>query len=308
MARGSSCLSGSCPITPAESNLSDFTQQTQDPSPQTQDLQIEKPFFSGRKGGWWWYEKEPVKPKKKKEKKKADTRVLVNLDNYTHRELWNMYPDDFQGLLKVIMKQAVQNPSVKNVKDYLSMQDIAKRKSVVFANVMGYVGQVNPDFSINEKYPVTAPGRRALASMKLSEKDNTIREARDRYALIMFSEEACKFCKAQGGILAYFEDYFGWSMRKIDIDRQPNVAARFNISKVPEIIIVSRKTGDYMPISVGTTSMNELKDRIYRSIRMMDGKIDPKRWYIHDFEKNTSMDPLKVVRRTRENIGTQGVQ
>ena len=304
-AQGEACSSGHCPAA-AMSDLPDPAQQIRNSSIPAQKQREKKPFFSDRKRGWWWYEKKPAKPKKKKDE--SGTRVKVDLDNYTYQELWDMYPDDFQKILKIVLKQAVQNPSVKNVRDYLIMQDISKRKSMVFANVVGYVGQANPDFSINETYPITAPGRRALTAMNLNEKNNTISEAKGRFALIMFSTEGCHFCESQSEILAYFEDYFGWPVRRVNISRQPNVAARFNIEKVPEIIIVSRKTGDYMPISVGTISMNELKDRIYRSIRMMDGKIGPEQWYIHDFEKDTSMDPLKIVKRNTGNTGIRGLQ
>lgn len=302
MAQTGGCASGNCP-TGAILNSPDSVQQMQNflPPGQKQKKEEEKDFFSDQKRGWWWYEKEPVKPEKAEEKEESRIRIGIDLDNYTDQDLWNMYPDDFQKLLKIVLKQAVQEPSVKNVKDYLTMQDISKRKSMVFANVVGYVGQMNPDFSVNEVYPATAPGKRALTAMQLDEKNNIIRESRSRYALIMFSQAECRFCQSQSEILAYFEDYFDWPVRNIDTNRQPNIATRFNVEKVPQIIIVSKETGDYMPVSVGVISMNELKDRIYRSIRMMEGKINPEQWYIHDFEKNTSMDPLKVVDRNIKN-------
>ena len=304
LAQVGTCASGHCP-TAGVTNLPASSQQIQIPLPSAQKQEDKKPFLSDRKRGWWWYEKKSVEPEQK-EKKETSISVKVNLDDYTHQELWDMYPDNFQKILKIVLKQAVQNPTVKNVKDYLTMQDISKRKSMVFANVVGYVGQINPDFSINEAYPVTAPGRRALTAMTLEEKNDTIRKARDQYGLIMFSREECRFCRSQSEILAYFEDYFGWPVRNIDIGFQPDTATRFNVEKVPQIIIVSKETGDYMPISVGTTSMAELKDRIYRAIRMMEGKIGPEQWYIHDFEKGTSIDPLQAVPRHQNTIADRG--
>jgi conjugal transfer pilus assembly protein TraF len=302
MAQGNACPSGRCPA----SGLPDTVPQAQGPASPANEQGTEKPFFYDRKHGWYWYEKEPLKPEKKKKEESHHGRVDVNLDDYTYQELWNMYPDDFQKILDIVLKQAVQDPTVKNVRDYLTMQDISRRKSVMFANVVGYVGQTNPGFSIDDTYPLTAPGRRSLTAMEFEETNTTIREARDRFALIMFSEEGCKFCESQKEILEYFEDYFSWPVRNIDIGRQPGMAARFNVERVPEIIIVSRETGDYMIISVGTTSMNELKDRVYRSIRLMQGGISPEQWYLHDFEKNTGMDPLNVVRKDHENITMGG--
>ena len=50
-----------------------------------------------------------------------------------------------------------------------------------------------------------------------------------------------------------------------------------------------------MPISSGVISLSELKTKLYRSIKLMRGEITPQQWFLYEFEKNKSADPLKYV-------------
>jgi conjugal transfer pilus assembly protein TraF len=248
-----------------------------------------KPFYQGRKQGWYWYQKEPVKMKKPKPGVPSK-RSLPDLSNYTMPQLWDMYPDDFQALLNTFMKKAVQRPTEKNVLEYLTMQDIARRKSLAYASVTSYVEQKHPQLSTKAVYPVTAPGQAAVVSMRTREQERTIESGHEQFALIMFTREGCDFCEAQISIIAYFVNKYGWPVRIVDIERNPNMAARFNITMTPTIILVDKNSGKYMPISVGVISMSELSLKLYRTIRYLRGEITPEQWFMHDFERGTSND------------------
>ncbi|MFZ0449019.1 MAG: conjugal transfer protein TraF, partial [Desulfatiglandaceae bacterium] len=216
-----------------------------------------RPFYQDRKQGWYWYQREPAKPKKPKPGVPPRKR-LPDLSDYTMRQLWNMYPDDFQALLNRFMKKAVQRPTEKNVLQYLTMQDIARRKSLAYASVTSYVEQRHPELSTKTVYPVTAPGQAAVVAMRTAEQENTIESGHEQFALIMFTREGCDFCEAQKSILAYFVNKYGWPIRMIDIEKNPNMAGRFNVTMTPTIILVDKDSGKYMPISVGVISMSEL--------------------------------------------------
>jgi len=262
--------------------------------------QADKPFYSDRKRGWYWYEKEPEKPKKPvrwsggKEKlaKKRPERRLPSLKDYTYEQLWNMYPDDFQALLNTFMKKAVQYPTEQNIMDYLIMQDIARRKAAAFTAAFGFVTQTHPELTTSDVYPITAPGRASRTRTILNEVDATIRDSANDFALIMFVKPGCRFCEAQAAILKYFMENYHWPVRAIDIEQNPNTAARFNVTLVPTILVVGKDSGKYLPISVGVISLADLKKRLYRSIRYLKGEIRPQQWFMYDFEKGKSTDPL----------------
>jgi conjugal transfer pilus assembly protein TraF len=272
----------SIPKTPEATLSSGNTQAADQPSVS---------FYKEKKQGWYWYQKDPENNKPKKQ----PGRRLPRLADYTTADLWNMYPDDFQELLNTFMKKAVQNPDEKNVMDYLIMQDIARRKSLAFASVMSYMDQKNQELGTQSVYPVTAPGQSALVSIRVREQEETIISGREQFALIMFTRQGCEFCESQKSILEFFINKYGWPVRTLDMDEYPDMATRFDVTMTPSIIIVDKNSGKSMPISVGVISMSDLALKLYRSIRYMRGEIEPQQWFMHDFEKGKSNDPLKYT-------------
>jgi conjugal transfer pilus assembly protein TraF len=266
-----------------ESVLRDVISEAKDKTPAS--------FYKEKKQGWYWYQKDPEKITIRKQPK----RKLPNLDDYTAQELWNMYPDDFQELLNTFMKKAVQAPNEKTVMDYLVMQDIARRKSLAFASVMSYVDQKNQELGTQSVYPITAPGQSAVVSMRVREQEETIASGREQFALIMFTRQGCDFCESQKSILEFFVNKYGWPVRFVDMDDHPNMAAKFDVTMTPTMIMVDKQSGKSMPISVGVISMSDLALKLYRSIRYMRGEITPQQWFMHDFEKGKSNDPLKYT-------------
>ena len=269
--------------------------QTTDTASDVIRIQAHKPednqdqaYYDKRKKGWYWYEIEPKEEEAKTERRKTAT-------SYSYEELWNMYPDDFQALLKQTMKVAVQYPTEKNVLTYLGMQDIARRKSMAFASVVGYVGQIHSGLSNADVHPVIRPGRTALAEIKQDEVTKTITELSGEFALIMFIQKGCKFCDVQKSILKFFTARYGWKIRYINMDIYPDIASRFGIEQTPSLVLISKESQDYIPVSVGVVSLRDLDNRIYRSIRFFSGKIKPEQWYLYDFEKNKGSDPLKFI-------------
>ena len=250
----------------------------------------ERSFYGNNKQGWWWYQQEPEEDPKTPEKKR-----LPEMKDFSYQQLWNMYPDDFHELLNTFMKKAVQKPDEKTVMDYLMMQDIARRKSLAFAAVMSYVNQKNQELGTQSVYPFTAPGQSAMVSMRVRAQEQTLAGAREQFALIMFTRKGCDFCVAQASILEFFVNKYGWPVRAVDMDDNPNMAAKFNITMAPTLIMVDKDSKQSIPISVGVMSMSDLVLKIYRSVRFMRGEITPQQWFMHDFERGKSNDPLKFT-------------
>ncbi len=248
-------------------------------------------FYRGKKRGWYWYE--VFSEKEDKPEDEAPQKSMI--PEYSYDQLWNMHPDNFQEHLNQVTKFAVQFPTGKNVTTYLKVQDVARRKSVAFASVVNFVGQKNPQYSTEDVYPTTSPGRVALTGMQSREYNGVILQAKNDFGLIMFSREDCGFCDAQQSILAFFENQYHWPVRSVDIAENPNFAAQFGIEQTPSIILVNKESQDYLPISSGVISMSNLKKRLYRSIRYMQGKISPEQWALYEFEKQSGHDPLKFV-------------
>ncbi|MBU0767582.1 MAG: conjugal transfer protein TraF [Proteobacteria bacterium] len=258
----------------------------------------DKVFYDDRQRGWYWFDA-GNKIKKKETTPSTEFSITQPPSNgsskYSYNEMWVMYPDDFKAYSSRVTKQAVQFPTEENIKHYLEVMDVTRRKSAAFTAAVNYVAQKNALYTREDTHPITAPGLTVMKDIRYQEIDTLIRNSRREFALIMFTQPGCGFCNAQIDILSFFEESYGWPLRMVNIKENPAAGARFGVEQTPSIILVHKDTKDYMRISSGVISLSKLKLRLYRSIRMMKNEILPEQWGTYDFEKGTGGDPLKFV-------------
>jgi len=258
-----------------------------------------KAYYMDAKRGWWWYEKIPLEKKDREEKAEDGKKRSPRLSDYTMEELWNMYPDDFQAVLMAFQKKAVQVPSENNVREYYVVQDIARRKSLAFANVSAAVMQKYPDLSVAADYPITAPGRNAEVSQRTDEIESRIRSAREEFALIYFSSAGCPYCAEEGSILSLFVEKYGWEIREIDIEREAAVSSVFGIETTPTLLLIYRGRADHITVSAGVASLAEIEEKLYRGIRLLKNEITPEEYSLYEFQRGGAFDVRAPLRRDK---------
>ncbi len=247
------------------------------------------------KVGWWWYEMEPAP---EEERATEDEKILPSLSNFTVEALWNMHPDDFHELLTGIHKKAVKTLKEADVKDYLVIQDIARRKALGYANVASMVVQKYPSLSLEADYPTNIPGQNAKTQQQISEIKTVIGEAQDDFALIYFYSPSCHFCDAQNKILQLFQTKHPWRIKGVNIANNPKIAENLGVHAVPYLVLLSKKTKKSLPIAAGVITLKELETRLHRGIRLLNETITPEAFSMFDFEKGGGFDvtaPLKLT-------------
>jgi conjugal transfer pilus assembly protein TraF len=236
---------------------------------------------------------EPEKQEKPQEAKKSEPPAqehrIPKLSDYTMQQLWDMYPDDFQTLLNDFQKKAVQKPTEANVKEYITMQDIARRKAVAYTNVQQLVMQKEPDLSLPRAE--LAPVRDANVQMERSVKDRIL-ASRDDYALIFFYQNGCPYCESQKNILGFLANASKWLIKPVNIGTDPALASRFNVSVTPTILLIKKGREDYLTLGTGIMPEDLLFERMYDGIRLMEGEIKPEQYGVREYQKGTPMDPL----------------
>lgn len=257
-------------------------------------------YDNSQKKGFYWYddkvrdipiektEEEITTPPPPEAEKEQDTIV-----NYNYEQLWALHPDIFAKELDRRMKLAIQFPTIENVYDYLEVQDVAKRKSVAFAGAMGYVSQLSPQFSGENNYPINVPGQKVLRNEMMSDDQEFLKSVKEDFALLVFMSEGCPYCDAQEPILDMFYASHGWNIKKLNIKEYPDIAEKYSITLTPSIIVVSRETQKAIPLTSGIVTLPELRDRLIRSVRMLNGEIVPEQWYTN----KRSTDPLKFIKK-----------
>jgi len=255
-------------------------------------------FYEDTKHGWFWYE-DPLPEEELQEE--ITQRKAVSLNSYSIDDLWTMHPDDFQNLLDDLQKKAVQYPDEQNILEYLSMQDIARRKALAYTNVAMYITQKHSDiFNVGQVYPSARPGITARVRMQQNEITQTIGTAGNNHALIFFVSPGCDFCEQQAQILAYFTDKYDWPIKIVDTRRQIQAASRFNITITPTLLLVKKGADKSLTVSTGVITLSELERKLYRSIRYLQGNIQGDHFLMYDFERDTPLDPTSILKKGRQ--------
>lgn len=263
------------------------------------------PDNNGR-SGWWWYQKEeePVKEEKKKEpEKKAEVpkedekkKSLRNpkLSDYTYEQLWGMHPADFRDLLIAFQEKAVQTLSKEDVEAFAYVKTIASKKSLAYANVDSMVAQQNPQYSLEQEFPLSNQAREANQASRIKDVEIKLNEAAGSYALLYFYTSNCPYCVTEDKMLNVFAHKYGWTVKKMNRNSNQELAVQFNVQVVPTIIMVKKGEKNFFPISYGVLATNEMEEKVYRSVRLMNGEISPEQWSTFETEKGGGDDPLSL--------------
>lgn len=247
--------------------------------------------------GWFWYEDPEPSP----DAKKPPSRKPLPPPPAS-AELMQMHPDDIKPLLEDYLKQAIWRPTAEHVRDYYRVQDAARRKSLAFASATSAVMLMNPDLDVARAYPVTQAGHSASVTARSRVIAKRLAAARDEWGLILFSSEHCPYCPAARGIVALFHDRHGWDVSEVDVDREPNLAARFGIDFTPRAILVKRGSDEWFPVQSGTDSLPALEENIYRALRLLAGEIEPAQFFTLKHEDGGVFDPLAVPRDSQSPL------
>jgi conjugal transfer pilus assembly protein TraF len=250
-------------------------------------------YYTDSATGWWWYQKEPEKQAEKPARKKKPAKTAPSLKDYTYEQIWEMHPDQFQEFAEALKKKAVQKPSEENVKEYFEVQEIARKKALAFSNVAQFVWQKYPELTTKKDYPITTPGNLARIAQINEERQRVLRDNRDDFALIYFQRPDCSYCDEQSRILDWFTNATGWTVKRVNIQENPGLAAKFSVEITPTLILIQRGNQDYLPVSAGVISADEIEDKAYRAVRLLKGDISPEEYSLYEFQKGGGFDVRK---------------
>ena len=269
-----------------------------------QDIEDPK-FYEKQKEGWFWYHDPTAETEGEQSQESTQVQKLqqpenryrgTDLEQVSLEAMWKMYPDDFQELLDHVQNLAVQAPTEENTLRYLVMQDVARRKALAYTNSAMYVTQKYGNlFNVNQVYPTSKPGVTARVQMQNQEIGQTIVDARVNHALIYFTSPTCGFCEKQNGILAYFVDKYGWTIKPVDISRQPGISARFGIETTPTLLLIKKGLENYMTVSVGVVTLTELERKLYRAVRYLQGETRDDNFLMYEFQKGSAFDATSIL-------------
>lgn len=217
------------------------------------------------KQGYWWYCDPPAPPDEEQRLGPPPGEKVLR----------KMLPKDVEKLLHDYRENALRHATEETVFWYYQLQDFARRRSVEFANLTAVVLLKHPELNMQTQYPVNPPGMAVRNKQRSSSIESRLAAERDRAALVLLSRATCPYCEAQRAALRHFQGRHGWQVLEIDLDRQPDMVARFGTDFTPTTLVIFRGTDQWMPVAVGVESLPRIEESVYRALRLILGETSP---------------------------------
>ena len=243
---------------------------------------IQTSSSASERQGYWW-------KKDQHEEEAADPREMGAPP--MEESLLTMHPKEVEKLISDYRDYALWKMSPEHVTWYYYLQDFARRRSRAFMNVTDYVMLQNPALNMNTVYPESPPGQEARLAQYNTSLDSRLDEQRDKAALVLLSRKGCSYCDAQRAALKYFQQRHGWEIKEIDIEEQPQLAARFAVDYTPTTVVIFRNSDLWMPVSVGVDTVPAIEDGLYKALRLLSGETTPQRFDVHEYQDGGPYDP-----------------
>lgn len=241
------------------------------------------------KRGYWFYKKPPPPAERSEE----DLVQKPMTAPPAEEQLLKLPIKQVEKLIEDYREYALYTMEPEAVRWYYEMVDFARRRSRAFMNVTEVVMLNNPRLNMNTEYPTNVPGSNARLQRREATITARLRGAQQNAALIMLTSEGCGFCDAQRGILKFFQQKYGWTIREVDIGTHPEAVTRFGTTSTPSTFLIVRDSQDWMPVAVGVEALPKIEENTYRALRMLSGETSPQQWTTNEFEDGGMLDPQR---------------
>lgn len=237
------------------------------------------------KRGFWWYEL--PRPTAEAEEE-APKRPLIP----PMAELARWSPPRIARLITEQRDYAATVLTVDAVADFWRLQDFARRKARAFAGVTQLALLTHPELSARSAYPVVGDARDAQGAEKDAARRSYLRSKGNAFALVMFSRASCGYCRVQWPLIQRFQDEMGWQVSTQDLDRRPDLKARYGVEVTPTTMIIRRGTSQHMVIANGVEAYPNLIQTAYQAVKLLSGDIRPEQFLTGAGEEGGFFDAL----------------
>ncbi|WP_145206614.1 conjugal transfer protein TraF [Sphingobium sp. B2] len=182
--------------------------------------------------------------------------------------------------------------TVEAVSDFWRLEDFARRKARAFAGVTQLAMLAHPELSAKSANPMIGDARDALGAQKDAVRRAYLRSRSPEFALVMFSRTSCGYCRVQWPILQRFQEETGWQIIREDLDRRPELGARFGVEVTPTTMVIRRNSAQRLVIANGVEAFPTLIQTAYQAVKLLSGDIRPEQFLTGAGEENGFFDAL----------------
>lgn len=240
------------------------------------------------RNGYWWGKgfNEPVETE---EEKKDEYPTPAPLPD--SKALMDMHPEQLRALEKEHMDYALWKQTPEAVQDYYRIITAIRKKAKTFAALASYNNMVNPKLSTAFDAPASNQGIKVKREVRKQTISTKLSQNSTEFALVLFTSKSCSYCESSRSVNRIFNNRHGWIIKEVDIDENPQLAARHDIEQTPTTIVIRRNSSESMPVAFGVESVPSLEENAYRAVRLMLGEITPKEFFSSEEQKGRALDP-----------------
>ncbi|MDJ0277730.1 conjugal transfer protein TraF [Sphingomonas sp. 2R-10] len=241
---------------------------------------------TGGQRGYWWYQA-PPKPAEKVEPDELVKPVIPPM-----AELATWTPPKIRKLIEAQRDYAATVLTVDAVADFWKLQDFARRKARAFAGVTQVAMLQHPELNARSANPMVGEARDRMGVMKEATRLAYLRAHAGQFALVMFSRSSCGYCRVQWPIIERLREETGWQVTLMDLDRRPDLGARFGVSVTPTTMVIRRGSAQRMVIATGVEAYPGLSQTAYQAVKLLTGDIRPQQFLTGAGEEGGFFDAL----------------
>ncbi|MCC4252503.1 conjugal transfer protein TraF [Sphingobium naphthae] len=238
------------------------------------------------KTGYWWYAPK-APPQEQKAADEPEKPVIPPM-----KELASWTPPRIARLIAEQRDYAATVLTVDAVADFWRLEDFARRKARAFAGLTQMAMLAHPELNSRSANPMVGDAR----SEQLKEKDEArrvyLRANAGSFAIVMFSRASCGYCRIQWPIIQRFHDEMGWQVAQMDLDKRPDLAARYGVEVTPTTMIIRRSSEQRMVIANGVEAYPAIAQMAYQAVRLLLGDIRAEQFMTAPGEEGGFFDAL----------------
>jgi len=237
--------------------------------------------------GWYGYEVYKDKETEPENNDTVEIQAEKQVEWPTMKEAMGLNATVLGHLIKKAADVAIGKPTEANVMRWVEYMDVARTKSLHFANVAAWVRQNNPQFNTAIQSPYNYSGRLAAAKARLAGRKKYIGKKADEIAVLLFVSQSIPLSDPARKILEEYCKNRGLVLRIYDMDIEDSrlLAESLGVNAIPQAWVISKKGYTPFPIMTGTTSESQIELALYRGLRVVSGDTPPKEY----------ADPLPVT-------------
>lgn len=239
-------------------------------------------FWDKKEEGWFWYKQDLTKTAKKKKKEEPKAVAAQAPKQEETKESKSEGPAVFSAdwvkeNLEVYKKVAWDNPTVENLRAYLTLQRFAIDRSEQFAYAGRMAVEGDPFLDEVARGPLGGHMNKTKGYMLTSEQNKVLRKLFQNVGVFFIFKNDCYICDQQASVLKMVQSDLKCEISAVSLDEpdknskaaqlfpdyivNPEIAKELDVKALPASFFMNIETGDIKPLVQGFVTLNDFNRR-----------------------------------------------